>query len=167
MKVIEVQVAQIDKFVLCIRCPERYVLRRLIEYLDSRAEVVAHSKILKGPAIWFRTENQANFARVCDLVRNAILPLFLLEAAVRPSAFVRYFWIVWAVAFGIMDIVAAALRIIDGTGGALGPYIAGFAVVIASLVNQRGVNERTAARIKAVHDSYPDMIKKVQWTDPD
>lgn len=167
MKVIEVQIAQIGEFVLCIRCPERYALRRLIGYLDSRAEVAAHSKILKGPAIWFRTENQADFAKMCGLVRNAILPLFLLEAAVRPSAFARYFWIVWAAAFGIMDIVAAVLHIIDGTKGALSSYIAGLVIVIVSLVNQRGVNERTAARIKAVHDLYPDLIKKVQWVDPD
>lgn len=159
MKAIPLHMMEIDNNVLSIRCPERYVLQRTIEHLDKMPEVVSHSKILRGPAIWFRTETNENFVKVRDTLLNGLIPLFLAEAAVRPPLFVRYFWLVWAILIGLADAYDATMRIINGTEGAMYPYIAGFIVILFSLYNYKRIQNETEDRIRSVREMFLEAMK--------
>ena len=154
MKAIPLHMMEIDKNVLSIRCSERYVLQRIIEHIDKMPEVVSHSKILRGPAIWFRTETEENFVKVRETLLNGLIPLFLTEAAVRPPLFMRYFWLVWAILIGIADAYDATMRIITGAEGAMYPYIAGFIVILFSLYNYKRIQNETEDRIRSVREMF-------------
>lgn len=159
MRAIPLHMMEIDKNVLSIRCPERYVLQRIIEHLDKMPEVASHSKILRGPAIWFRAETDENFIKARDTLLNGLVPLFLAEAAARPPLFIRYFWLVWAILIGLADAYDATMRIINGTEGAMYSYIAGFIVILFSLYNYKRTQNETEDRIRSVREMFLEAVK--------
>jgi len=159
MKAVPLHMMEIDKNVLSVRCSERYVLQRIIEHLDKMPEVASHSKILHGPAIWFRAETDENFAKVRDTLLGGLVPLFLAEAAVRPPLFARYFWLVWAILVGLTVAYDVAMRIIDGTEGAMHSYIVGFIAILLSLYNYKRVQNETEGRIRSVREMFLEAMK--------
>ena len=159
MKTVPLHMMEIDKNVLSIRCPERYVLQRIIEHLDKMPEVVSHSKILRGPAIWFRAETDENFIKVKDTLLGGLVPLFLAEAAARPPLFVRYFWLVWAILVGLTVAGDVAMRIINSTEGTIHSYIAGFVAILLSLYNYKRIQSETEDRIRSVHEIFLEAMK--------
>lgn len=159
MKAMELQMKLIAPKVLSIHCPNRYVLRRLLEYFDHIPAVAAHSKILAGPAVWFCTETEADLHKIRESIAKLVFPLLVAEAAVRPPLFIRYFWLVWAVLIGIADTCDATMQIINGTGDAMYPYITGFIVILFSLYNYKRIQNETEDRIRSVREMFLEAMK--------
>ena len=159
MKAMELQMKLIAPKVLSIHCPDRYVLRRLLEYFDHIPAVAAHSKILAGPAVWFRTETEADLHKIRESIAGLAFPLLAAEAAARPPLFVRHFWLVWAALVGTVDVCDAVMQIINGTGDAIYPYITGFIVILLSLYNYKHIQDETEDRIRSVHEMFLEAMK--------
>lgn len=158
MKIIPLEIEETQANILCVRCTERHVLERLLAYLKTNPDVADTSPY--GDAIYIRMDSRAAYLRVRDLIHKGVAPLFMAEAAVLPGPFMRHFWIIWACVGAWVNIGCVLRHLADGTGGALGPYIAGLLVVLVALLNQHIMVKRAERAIKTVHALFMEEFEK-------
>lgn len=158
MKIITLEIEETQDNVLCVRCPERHVLERLLAYLKTNPDVAGTSPY--GDAVYIRMDSRAAYRRVRNLIHKGVAPLLMAEAAVLPGPFMRHFWIMWACVGAWVNIGCVLRHLMDGTDGALRPYIAGLLTVLVALLNQRIMMKRAERAIKSVHELFMEEFEK-------